>query len=440
MALIDVIERKKLGFALSRAEIDCFVKAAVDPATPDYQLSALLMAIRLNGMTAEETAMLTLAMAESGDMLIPDVDGIPVDKHSTGGVADTTTLVLVPLVAACGAKVIKMSGRGLGHTGGTIDKMESIPGLKTDLPEKEILRIVREVGCCVAGQTGELTPADRRLYALRDVTSTVDSVPLIASSIMSKKLASGAQGIVLDIKVGQGALMKTVEDSIRLAQAMVSIGQKAGRRVRALLTGMEEPLGDNIGNALEVQEAIEVLAGRGQGPLLRLSLRLGEQMLALAGIAEGEAAGGMLRRALESGAGLRKLREMIQAQGGDGRVVEDISLLPQSKHRFEVLAERDGYVHRVDALGLGLIAQGLGAGRLRKEDPLDSAVGLVMHRRMGSKVRAGEPLITVHANDVKKGEAAQAACLKAMTISGEEAAPAKLFYALVTDQTTEVFE
>ncbi len=439
MDLIQVIERKKLGHALTAEEIACFAQAAANPDTPDYQLAALLMAIRLNGMNTQETAELTLAMARSGDMLQPRLQGIPVDKHSTGGVGDTTTLVLVPLVAACGGLVLKMSGRGLGHTGGTIDKMESIPGMRTELSEEEVLDIVGRVGCCVAGQSGELAPADKRLYALRDVTSTVDSIPLIASSIMSKKLAGGAQGIVLDIKTGEGALMQTLEQSIALGRAMVDIGWQAGRRVTALVTGMEEPLGSHVGNALEVKEAIDVLAGRTMGPLLEVSLMLGAQMLILGGQADNEqAARALLQQALQSGAGLHKLADMITAQGGDSRVTQDVTLLPQASHQIPVEAGKGGYLHHVDTQQVGLIAQRLGAGRLRKEDRIDPAVGLVMHKRIGQPVEKGEILAVIHANDHTKGEEAAKALLQALHI-GEEAAPkAKLLYALINKDSTEV--
>lgn len=439
MELIEVIERKKLGYALSAQEIDCFVRAAVDPDSADYQLAALLMAIRLNGMTAEETAELTLAMARSGDMLSADVGGIAVDKHSTGGVGDTTTLVLVPLVAACGAKVIKMSGRGLGHTGGTVDKMESIPGMRTELPEEEIVSIVRRIGCCVAAQSGELAPADKRLYALRDVTATVDSIPLIASSIMSKKLATGAQGIVLDIKVGDGALMKTLEDALQLGDAMVDIGYKAGRRVTALVTGMEEPLGSHVGNALEVGEAIDVLAGRVQGPLLDVSLLLGEQMLLLAGLAQdAQAARVLLLEALHSGKGLAKLKEMIEAQSGDGAVTQDTGLLPRAAHRIAVKADKNGYLHEVDATRVGLIAQSLGAGRLRKEDVIDPAVGLVLLKRIGDPVRAGDLLAQVHTNHPDRGEQAAQALLQALHIGKGSVPKAKQLYAVISKDRREV--
>ena len=439
MELIQVIERKKLGFALSDEEIACFAQASVDPATPDYQLSALLMAIRLNGMDARETAELTLAMARTGDMLSPDVGGVMVDKHSTGGVGDTTTLILVPLVAACGGKVLKMSGRGLGHTGGTIDKMESIAGLRTTLSQEEMLDIVRRVGCVVAGQSARLAPADKRLYALRDVTSTVDSIPLIASSIMSKKLASGAQGIVLDVKTGDGALMKTFEDCLKLAQAMVDIGTRAGRRVTALITGMEEPLGTHVGNALEVKEAIDVLSGRAQGPLLQVSLMLGAQMLLLSGLAQdaGEAEA-KLRAALASGAGLDKLRRMIEAQGGDGLVTQDVGRLPQARVQLPLHADEAGYLEQVDTTRVGLIAQSLGAGRLQKDDEIDPSVGLVLMKRIGDQVRAGELLGIIHAGDNLSAATACQALRQALHIGLQPAGEAKQLYAVITKDHTEV--
>ena len=439
MELIQVIESKKLGRSLTGEEIVCFAQAAADPSTPDYQLSALLMAIRLNGMDARETAELTLAMAHTGDMLKPDVGGVAVDKHSTGGVGDTTTLILVPLVAACGGKVIKMSGRGLGHTGGTIDKMESIRGMRTELDEEEAVDIVRRVGCCVAAQSGELAPADKRLYALRDVTSTVDSIPLIASSVMSKKLAMGADGIVLDIKVGGGALMRTLPEALELGRTMVEIGRHAGRRVAALITGMEEPLGSHIGNALEVKEAIDVLAGRVKGPLLDVSLLLGEKMLELAGLCKDAQEGrDMLIKALESGAGLEKLRQMIEAQGGLGAVVDDTGLLPRSRLTVPVMAEEDGFVAAIDALEIGLAARGLGAGRARKEDVIDPAVGLVLHCRVGDEVRRGDTLGVIHANDILKGKAAAEALRGSIRLSPKQQERPKLLYAVVTAENTQI--
>ncbi len=425
MALIDIINHKKLGKQLSTGELQEFAAAAADPASADYQLAALLMAIRLNGMDERETAELTLAMAQTGDMLKPDVGGIAVDKHSTGGVGDTTTLVLGPLVAACGGKVLKMSGRGLGHTGGTIDKLESIPGFKTELPEEDFLRITREIGCCVVGQTGELAPADKRMYALRDVTGTVDSVPLIASSIMSKKLAGGADAIVLDVKCGTGALMKTLEESRHLARAMVDIGRRNGRRLAALITRMDEPLGSHVGNALEVKEAIEVLSGRTGGPLLEVALALGAQMLVLSSLAEDtDKATGMLKTALDEGRGLEKLAQMIKAQGGDARVCADTGLLPQARHQKEVIAPASGYLFAMDTQQAGQAAQMLGAGRREKEDVIDPAVGYIMLKRLGCHVEKGEALALMHFNDHQLAQQAEAMLLSALTLAPEKPKPA----------------
>jgi len=421
MALIDLINVKKLGGELDEAQLAAFARAAADPQTPDYQLAALLMAIRINGMSPRETAQLTMAMARTGDMLSPQVGGTPVDKHSTGGVGDTTTLVLAPLVAACGGKVVKMSGRGLGHTGGTIDKLESIPGFRTELPEEDFLRIAREVGCCVVGQTGELAPADKRLYSLRDVTGTVDSIPLISSSIMSKKLAGGAMGIVLDVKLGSGALMKTMADCLALARTMCDIGRRAGRRMAALITGMDEPLGSHVGNALEVKEAIDTLAGRVTGPLLQVSLALGAQMLLLGSQAQDEdQAVRLLQDALDSGRGLAKFAQMIAAQGGDARVCEDTRLLPRAAVTQPVLCMADGWLSRMDTEAIGLAAQRLGAGRSRKEDIIDPAVGLVLHKRIGDRVAAGEALATLHHNHAPRAQEAHDLLLGAVHISGAQ--------------------
>lgn len=435
MDILSVIEAKKLGRALTWEQIDFFVQGAADGTLPDYQLSALLMAIRLNGMDARETADLTDAMARSGDMLDPDVGGIPVDKHSTGGVGDTTTLILAPLVAACGGKVLKMSGRGLGHTGGTIDKLESIPGMRVELPEDEFVDIVRKVGCAVVGQSKRLAPADKRLYALRDVTGTVDSVPLIASSILSKKFASGARAIVLDVKTGSGALMPTLDASINLAQAMVDIGAHAGRHITAVVSGMEEPLGSHVGNALEVKEAIDVLAGRTEGPLLDVALFLGARMLLGAQLAAThEEAEKLLRAALSSGAGLRKLKKMIQAQGGDGRVCDDTALLPRAPLIVPVRAEADGFLAHVNGTALGLAAQRMGAGRARKEDVIDPAVGFVMEKRIGDFVKQGDPIVTLHAHDASSAAQAEAAIRAALGFEQTPVPRAHLIYALVTPQ------
>ena len=442
MDILTVLENKKQGRALSREEIDLFVRGAADGSIPDYQLAALLMAIRLQGMDARETADLTLAMANSGDMLVPQVDGVPVDKHSTGGVGDTTTLVLAPLVAACGGKVLKMSGRGLGHTGGTLDKMESIPGMRVELPEEEFVSIVRSIGCAVVGQSAKLAPADKALYALRDVTATVDSIPLIVSSILSKKFAAGAKAIVLDVKAGSGALMPTLEASIDLAKAMVKIGNQAGRRILAVVSGMEEPLGSHVGNALEVKEAIDILAGRAGGPLKRVSLFLGSQMLVASGVAKTEEeALSMLNHALDSGAGLEKLKEMIRAQGGDARVCDDVSLLPKAAVLYAVKARQDGWLAHANGMALGLAAQRMGAGRMRKEDVIDPAVGFVMEKRIGDFVRAGETVCTLHAASMESALETEPRILDALTFTDAPAPKARLLYALVKPEgVTELNE
>ena len=431
--ILSIIEKKKLGQALTQAEITFFADGAARGTIREYQLAALLMAIRLNGMTREETVNLTLAMAHSGDMVdLTAIPGIPTDKHSTGGVGDTTTLVLAPLVAACGVPVAKMSGRGLGHTGGTLDKLESIRGFRIGLSMAQFIAQVQRIGVAVIGQTGNLAPADKELYALRDVTSTVDSLPLIASSIMSKKLASGAQAIVLDVKTGSGAIMHTLEESIALAQAMVHIGADAGRRMVALVTDMGEPLGSHVGNALEVKEAIDVLSGRVQGPLLTVSLALGSYMLMAGGVAQtpqqGEA---MLRSALDSGSGLAKLREMITAQGGDARVCDDVSLLPQAKVLRDVPALSAGYLRGTDAMALGNAAQRIGAGRREKTDVIDYSVGFVLHKRIGDSIQPGEALATVYCRDEGDAAFAIGEVQNALAIGAQPTQPLKLIHAIV---------
>lgn len=429
-----IIADKKLGHPLTTEQIKLFVRGAADKSVPDYQLAALLMAIRLNGMDARETADLTLAMAHSGDMLRPDVGGIAVDKHSTGGVGDTTTLVLVPLCAACGAKIPKMSGRGLGHTGGTVDKMESI-GMRTSLPEDEFLRQVREIGCAVIGQSTELAPADKTLYALRDTTSTVDSLPLIASSIMSKKLASGAQGIVLDVKVGSGAIMPDYEGSLALARTMVDIGTRAGRDVKALLTGMDEPLGSHVGNRLEVKDAVEVLRGETAGPLLTVSLALGAQLLTVGGVsADAKDAESKLRHALADGSGLEKLREMIAAQGGDESVCDHPEVLADAPIVRDLPAPYAGIVTRMDTAMLGYASQELGAGRRQKTDRIDPRVGFIMRCRIGDRLEKGAPICTLYAASEDTLTRAQGMILRAVEIGDAPTPPSRLLYAIVTPQ------
>ena len=434
MNMVEIITKKKLGQALSAGEIDFFVQGAARQTIPDYQLSALLMAIRLRGMTAEETTRLTLSMRDSGDVAdLSAIPGVKVDKHSTGGVGDTTTLVLAPLVAACGVPVAKMSGRGLGHTGGTLDKLESIPGLSVELTEERFIRQVQQIGVAVIGQTGSLAPADKTLYALRDVTATVDSLPLIASSIMSKKLASGADAIVLDVKTGSGAIMQTLEGSIELAKAMVDIGTLAGKPVTAVVTGMEQPLGTHVGNALEVKDAIDVLSGRTKGDLLAVSLLLGGHMLVLAGRAatpeEGQA---LLRDALDSGRGLEKFKEMIAAQGGDPAVCDDVSLLPRPTVIRRVAVGCTGYVKDMDTMALGLAAQAMGAGRIRKTDVLDYSVGFILPVRIGDRVEKDTELCTLYARNEEDAARAEAAIRGAITLSDVPVERPPLCYAVVT--------
>lgn len=429
-----IIADKKFGRALTTEQIEAFVRGAADKSIPDYQLSALLMAIRLNGMDARETADLTIAMARSGDMLSPDVGGVAVDKHSTGGVGDTTTLVVVPLCAACGAKIPKMSGRGLGHTGGTVDKMESI-GMRTTLPEQAFLQQVRQIGCAVVGQSAQLAPADKTLYALRDTTATVDSLPLIASSIMSKKLASGAQGIVLDVKVGSGAIMPDYAGSLALAKTMVDIGTRAGRQVSALLTGMDEPLGSHVGNRLEVKDAVEILRGDSAGPLLTVSLALGAQLLTVSGVAKDAQQGEeMLRRALADGSGLNKLREMICAQGGDESVCDHPEKLADAPIVRDVTALQDGYAAKMDTTMLGYAAQELGTGRRKKTDEIDPRVGFIMRCRIGDQLKKGDPICTVYAANEDTFERARQMISQAITLADAPVPAARLIYAMVTPQ------
>ncbi|MDR7417135.1 MAG: pyrimidine-nucleoside phosphorylase [Armatimonadota bacterium] len=390
----DLIRKKRDGKELTAEELEFLVGGFVRGEVADYQVSAWLMAVYFRGMTDRETADLTLAMARSGRML--DLGGVPgpkVDKHSSGGVGDKTSLVVVPLVASCGVKVPKMSGRGLGHTGGTLDKLESIPGLRTEISVDRFVEQVRRVGCAIVAQSEELVPADKKLYALRDVTATVDSVPLIASSIMSKKLAGGADAIVLDVKTGSGAFMKRVEDALDLARLMVEIGRQLRRRTVAVVSDMDQPLGRAVGNSVEVEEAIGALRGEGPEDLVELCLALGAQMLLLAGQARTEEEGKELLRArLRDGAGLRKLAEMIEAQEGDPAVVDDPRRLPRAPRVVEVLAPESGYVQAMDAEAVGRAAMILGAGRVRKDDRIDHGVGLWVEAKVGARVEAGQPL------------------------------------------------
>ena len=435
MTMLEIIEKKKLHGELSREEIHFFAQAAAEKSVPDYQLAALLMAIRLNGMTDRETTDLTLEMRDSGDVAdLSAIPGIKVDKHSTGGVGDTTTLVLTPLAAACGVPVAKISGRGLGHTGGTLDKLESIPGMKVAMSTDQFIRQVNDIGLVVAAQSGYLAPADKTLYALRDVTSTVDSLPLIISSIMSKKLASGVDAIVLDVKTGSGAIMHTLEDSKALAEGMVRVGKLAGKPMVALVTDMSQPLGTHVGNALEVKEAIDLLAGRAGGDLLEVSLGIGGWMLKLAGITEtAEEGEARMREAIASGAGLQKLKEMIAAQGGDPAVCDDVKLLPQAAVIRTAVCGKAGYVQKMDTEALGLASQAMGAGRETMEDQLDYSVGYVLKVRLGDRVEADTPLVELHAKNEADAARAEAAIKAAIRIGPEPAEKPPLFYAVITE-------
>lgn len=400
MRMVDIIEKKRDGHELTTAEINFFIEGYTKGEIPDYQASALAMAIFFQDMTDRERADLTRAMVESGDTIdLSAIDGVKVDKHSTGGVGDTTTLVLAPLVASLGVPVAKMSGRGLGHTGGTIDKLESIAGFHVELTREQFIDLVNRDKVAVIGQSGNLTPADKKLYALRDVTGTVNSIPLIASSIMSKKIAAGADAIVLDVKTGDGAFMKTQEDAEKLAHAMVRIGNHVGRKTIAIISDMSQPLGFAVGNALEVKEAIETLQGKGPKDLTELVLTLGSQMVILAGKAKtSEEAKEMLLDAIHSGKALAKFKEFLANQGGDASIVDDLTKLPQAKYKIELPAKQSGYISRMVADEIGVASMILGAGRATKEDVIDLAVGLVLHKKVGDKVEEGESILTIYSN------------------------------------------
>ncbi|MFO8192339.1 MAG: thymidine phosphorylase [Bacillota bacterium] len=401
MRVGDLIFKKRSGEPLTKNEVDYFITGYVRGDIPDYQMSALLMAIFFQGMTEEETLNLTNALVNSGETIdLSDISGFKVDKHSTGGVGDTTTLVLVPLVAAAGVPVAKLSGRSLGYTGGTLDKLESIPGLQTEMTVGELMVAVNKIGVAIAGQTGKLVPADKMLYALRDVTATVDSIPLIAASIMSKKLAAGADGIVIDVKIGDGAFLKRQEEGFTLARLMTAIGQGAGRRTAVAVTKMEQPLGRKVGNALEVEEAILTLHGEGPPDLKELCFALGSRMLTMAGAVENIDGGrAVLDRVLRSGEALQKFAELIDNQKGDGRVTEDLSLLPRAERIIAVRAVDEGFVCRLKAENIGRAAALLGAGRRKKGDPVDHTVGITVNKKIGDQVEKGETVALIHARD-----------------------------------------
>lgn len=437
MRTVDLIEKKVEHGELTSEEIAFLIRGFLDGTVPDYQMAAMQMAIVFNGMTDREATDLTMEMMHSGDVVnLSELKGVKVDKHSTGGVGDTTTLVVAPLIAACGGTVAKMSGRGLGHTGGTLDKLESIPGTQVEIPLDRFKRIVNDLGVAVIGQSGDLDPADKKMYALRDVTATVRSIPLIASSIMSKKLAAGADAIVLDVKVGSGAFMRTLEEAQKLSKLMVEIGRRVGRRVVAVITDMNQPLGLAVGNALEVREAVELLSGRiPEGdPLYEVCMLLGTYMLLLSDLAKDkEQARRMLQEALQSGRGLKKLQQMITAQGGDASYLcmERIDELCSVKEIRPVYPEREGYVTAMNAERIGTAAQMLGAGRATKADRIDPAVGLVMKKRLGDSIRKDEPLCLMYLNDLSRADAAIAEFLSAFTISDEKPAYSPMVYDVI---------
>lgn len=433
MRMYDVILKKRRGEELTTEEINHVVDGFTNGEIPDYQMSALLMAIFFQKMSKRETADLTMAMVNSGDVLNLDkIKGIKVDKHSTGGVGDKTTILLAPLVASCNVPVAKMSGRGLGHTGGTIDKLEAFKGFSVELSEEKFINNVNESGIAVVAQTGHLAPADKKIYALRDVTATVDNMSLIASSIMSKKIASGADGIVLDVKVGEGAFMKSPEDARSLAEEMVSIGKSVGRKTIAVISDMDQPLGYAIGNSLEVIEAINTLKGNGPKDLLELTLVLGSNMLMLAervnSIEEGRK---LLLENIENGKALDKLKEFVKEQGGDPSYIDDVEKFEKAKYTFEVKAETSGVISKIHAEALGIIAMELGAGRATKDSKIDLSVGIVLKKKRGEKVQEGETIAVIYANDTEKGKNACNNILKEIIISNEYEDNIPLIYDIV---------
>lgn len=434
MRMVDLIEKKRDGHELSTEEINFIINGYTEGSIPDYQVSALTMSIFFQGMSEKERADLTMAMVQSGEQIdLSGIEGIKVDKHSTGGVGDTTTLVLGPLVAAVGVPVAKMSGRGLGHTGGTIDKLEAIAGFHVEITKDEFINLVNKNKLAVIGQTGNLTPADKKLYALRDVTATVDSIPLIASSIMSKKIAAGADAIVLDVKTGAGAFMKTIDDSRELAKAMVRIGNNVGRKTMAIISDMTQPLGFAIGNALEVKEAIDTLKGEGPEDLTELCLTLGSYMVLLANKAESlSEARELLQKAMQNGTALEAFKTFLQSQGGDPSVVDDPSKLPQAKYIYELEAKEDGYVTNMVADEIGTAAMLLGAGRATKESEIDLAVGFILNKKIGDEVKKGDSIVTIHSN-FENVEEVKEMLYRNITVSSTKVDAPTLIYEEITE-------
>ena len=441
MRMYDLIMKKRNGGALTDEEIHYLIQEYVEGKIPDYQMSAFLMAVYFQGMTEEETAAMTLEVAHSGEMVdLSAIEGIKVDKHSTGGVGDKTTLIVGPMVAACGVKVAKMSGRGLGHTGGTVDKLESIPGFKTTLSREEFFEVVNKTGISVIGQSGNLTPADKKLYALRDVTATVDSIPLIAVSIMGKKLAAGSDCITLDVKTGSGAFMKSVEDSIALAKEMVAIGENAGKRTVALITNMDIPLGNNIGNSLEVIEAVETLRRQGPEDLTEVCIQLAANMLYLAGKGNLDACRDMVRKVLDNGEALKRLIAMVEAQGGDSKVIRDTECFVKAPCQYEVKAEKTGYITHMDTESCGIASSMLGAGRETKDSDIDFSAGIILKKKVGDYVEKGQTLAVMYASDETLFPAAEKRYEEAVTIQEEKPQMQPLIYARVSKDGVEYMQ
>lgn len=429
MRMYDIIHKKRCGQALSEEEIRFFVSGYTSGEIPDHQAAALCMAICCRGMNDDETSILTSAMMTSGDVIDLSCFGeLSVDKHSTGGVGDKTTLIVAPIVASLGGKMAKMSGRGLGHTGGTIDKLESISGYRTTLSSDEFIDIVSRVGIAVIGQSGELAPADKKLYALRDVTATVDCMPLIASSIMSKKLAAGAHSIVLDVKCGSGAFMKTPDDARALADLMIKVGTAQGRRVRALVTNMDVPLGNNIGNALEVKEAISILRGEKRGDLYEICVALASNMISMVREISLEDAEILVKNSIDNGAAFEKMKEWISAQGGDTSMIDDTSLLPSAPYTYEICSDKSGYISHMNAELIGNAASLLGAGRINKDDKIDLSAGIVLIKKTGDKVDVGEPIATMYSSRKEAFESAKKAFLSSIEYSNAKVRPEKLIF------------
>ena len=440
MRMYDLITKKRNGRALDSHEIEYLIDEYVKGNIPDYQMAAFLMAVYFQGMTEEETLAMTLAAAHSGDMVdLSAIDGVKVDKHSTGGVGDKTTLIVAPIVAACGVKVAKMSGRGLGHTGGTVDKLESIPGMRIALSQEEFIDVVKKNGLSVVGQSGNLAPADKKMYALRDVTGTVESIPLIAVSIMSKKLAAGNDCILLDVKTGSGAFMKTVEDSIKLAQEMVKIGVNAGKNTMALITNMDVPLGHNIGNSLEVIEAVETLKGEGPKDLTDICIELSANMMVLAGIGTLDECRKKAEEVIRNGEALKKLADMVEAQGGDSSVIYEPEKFEKAKYQKEIPALQSGYIVSMDTEGCGIASSLLGAGRETKESSIDYTAGIILHAKTGDRVEKGEIIASMFTGDETKFDPAEKKFYQSLSIEDREGKTEKLIYARVTSDGVETY-